>query len=151
MTCYAGQVFLLGWKLRTERGVSAVCGRAHVDWKQDGEPDPGLHLLFFSIASVRKSLHMVTRCQSGRSIRIHFELNWELEIVFWTELRTENRFLNWTELRTENYYFWTEVRTDWTDYFWTELFFLKWIVIFELNWFEAVFIDLNHWPYIWFE
>lgn len=65
---------------RTEQGLSAVC--THVDWRQDGQPDPRFHLGFFPTARVGESLQMATRSQKGRALRV-------------SELRTEmSLFLN---------------------------------------------------------
>lgn len=83
-------VFCLVGNLELGRGEeSQRCGL-------DDELDPGSHLFFLSIAAVGKSLHMVTCCQSRRSIRI-FELNERI-------LNFNHDWLKYLELsRTESF------------------------------------------------
>ncbi len=91
-----GQVFLLGLKLSRSEDWSAVCRRAHA---QTGFKMASQTHTFNSSSPSHQwgnLPRMVTRCQSGRSIR-----NW-----FWTELETD-----WTIIfglnRTETLH-WTE-------------------------------------------
>lgn len=117
------------WSLDGARRVSGV------DWRQDDELDPGSQLFFLSIAAVGKSLHVVTCCQSRRSIRI-FELNERI-------LNFNHNWLKYLELsRTESFPIelncWTHILA-WTI---VDLKRLTFIFVHALNVFGGIVV---HW------
>lgn len=95
MTCYTGQVFLLGLRLGRSEDWSSVCGCAHA---RTGFRMASQTQTFNSSSPSHQwgnLLRTVTRCQSGRSIRNCFwtELETDLIIIFGLN-RTETS-LNW--------------------------------------------------------
>ncbi len=128
---------MLGLKLGRSEDWSAVCGRAHA---QTGFKMASQTQTFNSSSPSHQwgnLLRTVTRCQSGRSIRNWFELNWKL---------IELLFLNWTG-NWLNYYFWTE--SNWNSS-------LNWIIELtfglelELRCYTFIFI-LSSYVWMWFE
>ncbi len=132
MTCYTGQVFLLGLKLGRSEDWFAVCGRAHA---QTGFKMASQTQTFNSSSPSHQwgnLLRMVTRCQSGRSIRNWFELNWKLiELLFLNWKLIELLFLDWIELKL-----FIELNN------WTPIWTWTWIKVLYF-YFHIEFICLN--------